>query len=281
MGRLAGVRVIVTGASRGLGRGIALSCAREGAKLIINATNAKLLADVAAEIKSLGAEVAQVVGSVSEEAVCEELVGGCCDLFGGVDVMVANAGIVRDRSLLKMSVEEFDEVISINLRGAFLCAREAARAMADQADGGHIIYISSAAGLTGFFGQSNYAAAKAGVVGMMYTTAKELARKNIRSNALVPLARTDMTQGMLDSTDMSQQEKTFGEPEDIGQAVVWMASQSSRHWNGQCLSVSGNHVALWQHPREVDPSFSEQKITLDHLDRLLAEKSTQDIYEFL
>lgn len=281
MGRLSGKRIVVTGASRGLGMGIALACAREGARLVINATNAELLANVANEIENLGAEVVQLVGSVSEEETCQKLAESCCEAYGGVDVMVANAGIVRDRSLLKMSVEEFDEVIAVNLRGAFLCTREAARAMAGQEDGGQIILTTSAAGFTGFFGQSNYAAAKAGMVGMMYTASKELARKKIRCNALVPLARTDMTQGLLDSFDLSEQQKTFGEPEDIGRAVVWMASDAASHWNGQCLSASGNHVALWQPPREVEPSFGEEHMTVDQLDKLLAPKQTQTIYEFL
>lgn len=281
MGKLTGKRVVVTGASRGLGRGIALSCASEGAKLVINATNSDLLAQVASEIDALGTDVVQVVGSVSEEDVCKQMVDRGCEAFGGVDVMVANAGIVRDRSLLKMSVEEFDDVIAVNLRGAFLCMREAARAMAGQAEGGHIIHVSSAAGLTGFFGQTNYAAAKAGVLGMVYTASRELARKNIRCNALVPLGRTDMTQGLLDSVDLSDQEKAFGEPEDIGQAVVWMASDAASHWNGQTLSASGNHVALWQPPHEVDPSFSEGHMSIEQRDKLLAAKSPLALYDFL
>lgn len=112
----------------------------------------------------------------------------CVDAFGSVDVMVCNAGIVRDKTLLKMSAEDFDEVIAVDLRGPFLCMQEAALAMVEQECGGHIIHITSGSGLVGNFGQTNYAAAKAGLIGMMYTAVKELSRKQVRCNAMWPAA---------------------------------------------------------------------------------------------
>ena len=136
--------------------------------------------------------VIPVPGSVAEPEVVERLVRTCVEQFGGIDVMVNNAGIVRDRTLLKMSVEDWDEVVRVHLRGAFLCTRQAALAMRET--GGHIIQVISASGLVGGFGQGNYAAAKEGMIGLLRTSLLEFARYGIRSNALWPVGQTDMTQ---------------------------------------------------------------------------------------
>jgi 3-oxoacyl-[acyl-carrier protein] reductase len=131
MGRLSGKRIVITGSSRSLGRHFALACAAEGASLIVNGTNEIALAAVAAEIAALGTPVHAVRGSVAETSVCNALVDTCVERFGGIDVLVNNAGIVRDRTLLKMSDDDFDEVIAVNLRGPFLCTRRAALAMSE------------------------------------------------------------------------------------------------------------------------------------------------------
>ena len=132
MGRLSGKRMVITGSSRSLGRHFALACAAEGASLVINGTSEEALAETQAAVAALGAPVHAVPGSVTETAVCNSLVDACIEQFGGIDVMVNNAGIVRDRTLLKMSDEDFDEVIAVNLRGPFLCTRRAAQAMREQ-----------------------------------------------------------------------------------------------------------------------------------------------------
>ena len=277
MDRLKGKRIVITGSSRSLGRHFALACAAEGASLIVNGTNEEALADVAREVADLGVAVHAVVGSVAETEVCNALVGTCVDKFGGIDVMVNNAGIVRDRTLMKMSDEDFDEVIAVNLRGPFLCTRSAAVAMKAQGSG-HIIQITSASGLVGNFGQTNYAAAKAGLMGMMYTAAKELGRYNIRCNAMWPVARTDMTQPLIDKSDATALELGFGEPEDVAMGLVWLASDAAERFNSQCLTFNGLKTALWRSPSEDYIKQEQQAISIEELEGYYAELSPIPIY---
>jgi NAD(P)-dependent dehydrogenase (short-subunit alcohol dehydrogenase family) len=277
MGRLSGKRMVITGSSRSLGRHFALACAAEGASLVINGTSEEALAATQAAVAALGAPVHAVPGSVTETAVCNALVEACIEQFGGIDVMVNNAGIVRDRTLLKMSDEDFDEVIAVNLRGPFLCTRRAAQAMREQG-GGHIIQITSASGLVGNFGQTNYAAAKAGLMGMMYTATKELARYNIRNNAMWPVARTDMTQPLIDKSGVSAAEMGFGEPEDVARGLVWLASDAAREFNGQCLTFNGLRTALWRSPTEEYVKQQQHAITIDELEGYYAELAPLPIY---
>ena len=277
MDRLKGKRIVITGSSRSLGRHFALACAAEGASLIINGTNEQALAKVAREVADLGVAVHAVAGSVAETEVCNALVDTCVDKFGGIDVMVNNAGIVRDRTLMKMSDEDFDEVIAVNLRGPFLCTRSAAVAMKAQGSG-HIIQITSASGLVGNFGQTNYAAAKAGLMGMMYTAAKELGRYNIRCNAMWPVARTDMTQPLIDNSDATALELGFGEPEDVAMGLVWLASDAAERFNSQCLTFNGLKTALWRSPSEDYIKQEQQAISIEELEGYYAELSPIPIY---
>jgi NAD(P)-dependent dehydrogenase (short-subunit alcohol dehydrogenase family) len=277
MDRLKGKRIVITGSSRSLGRHFALACAAEGASLIVNGTNEEALADVAREVADLGVAVHAVLGSVAETEVCNALVETCVDKFGGIDVMVNNAGIVRDRTLIKMSDEDFDEVIAVNLRGPFLCTRSAAVAMKAQGSG-HIIQITSASGLVGNFGQTNYAAAKAGLMGMMYTAAKELGRYNIRCNAMWPVARTDMTQPLIDNSDATALELGFGEPEDVAMGLVWLASDAAERFNSQCLTFNGLKTALWRSPSEDYIKQEQQAISIEELEGYYAELSPIPIY---
>tara|TARA_B110000238_G_C16081598_1_gene419700 strand:- start:35 stop:880 length:846 start_codon:yes stop_codon:yes gene_type:complete len=277
MDRLKGKRIVITGSSRSLGRHFALACAAEGASLIVNGTNEEALADVAREVADFGVAVHAVVGSVAETEVCNALVDTCVDKFGGIDVMVNNAGIVRDRTLMKMSDEDFDEVIAVNLRGPFLCTRSAAVAMKAQGSG-HIIQITSASGLVGNFGQTNYAAAKAGLMGMMYTAAKELGRYNIRCNAMWPVARTDMTQPLIDHSDATALELGFGEPEDVAMGLVWLASDAAERFNSQCLTFNGLKTALWRSPSEDYIKQEQQAISIEELEGYYAELSPIPIY---
>ena len=277
MDRLKGKRIVITGSSRSLVRHFALACAAEGASLIVNGTNEEALADVAREVADFGVAVHAVVGSVAETEVCNALVDTCVDKFGGIDVMVNNAGIVRDRTLIKMSDEDFDEVIAVNLRGPFLCTRSAAVAMKAQGSG-HIIQITSASGLVGNFGQTNYAAAKAGLMGMMYTAAKELGRYNIRCNAMWPVARTDMTQPLIDHSDATALELGFGEPEDVAMGLVWLASDAAERFNSQCLTFNGLKTALWRSPSENYIKQEQQAISIEELEGYYAELSPIPIY---
>ncbi len=278
MARLQGKRIVITGSSRSLGRHFALAVAREGASVILNGTSEGALAATQAELEALGAPVHSVPGSVADSSVCKALVDTCVAQFGGIDIMVNNAGIVRDRSMLKMSDEEFDEVIAVDLRAPFVCMREAARVMKEQESGGQIIHITSASGLVGNFGQTNYAAAKAGLMGMMYTAVKELAKYNIRCNAMWPVARTDMTQPLIDKMEKSAAELGFGEPEDVALGLVWLASDASAHWNGQCLTLNGNKMAMWESQTEHAILRQDTPFTLEQIEAHLSAQETLPIY---
>lgn len=274
MAALDGRRVVVTGSSRGLGRAFAQALAGAGASVVLNGTDAQALAAVEDEIRAAGGQVASVRGSVADEAVCDDLVRTCVDRFGGIDLMLHNAGIVRDRTLLKMSVEEWDDVVAVHLRGAFLCARAAARAMKD-AGGGQILLVTSGSGLSGGFGQANYAAAKEGMLGLLRTCVLELTRLGIRTNALWPIAETDMTRVVMDRAAAAAAEKGatapaadrlgFGTPQEVAEAVLFLASDAAAAFNGQCMTFNGRKTSLWTHPTEQYEHFSETPMSADAL----------------
>jgi 3-oxoacyl-[acyl-carrier protein] reductase len=257
MARLEGKAVVVTGSGRGLGRAYALALAGEGAAVVINDVDEQNAGSVVEEIRSSGGRAAASIGSVGSFEYAEQLVSTCVQEFGKIDVLVNNAGIVRDRTLLKMSEEEFDAVYQVHARGTFACTRFAAAQMREQG-GGVIINVSSTTGLCGNIGQTNYAAAKAGILGMTRTWAQELGRYNIRTNAVVPTAVTDMVKtipGMesLDPDNIPEdlRNRYLGPPEDVAAAVVFLASDAAADLNGQIVALGGNRLAIWSHPMEV------------------------------
>ncbi len=272
MARLEGKRVVITGSSRGLGRAFAMQMAAEGASVVINGTNADALTEVEGAISKAGGQVVAVRGSVAEESICQSLVNTCVEAFGGIDIMVNNAGIVRDRTILKMTMQEWDDVIAVHLRGAFACTRAAATAMRE-AGSGHIVQIISASGLAGGFGQANYAAAKAGMMGLLRTSVLELSRFGIRNNAFWPIAETDMTQVVFDrakaqADDKGEQapdpvELGFGKPEEVAQGLVWLTSDDAQRFDGQCMTCNGRKIALWTHPEERYVKFSDKALSVD------------------
>lgn len=257
---LDGKRVVVTGASRGLGRAFARTLAAEGAQVVINATGAEGLEETAGLIAEAGGRCESVLGSVADEKVAAELVERCVSSFGGIDALVNNAGVNRDRTLMKMSGEEFDEVVAVNLRGTWACTKHAALAM--KASGGTIVNVTSNSGLTGSVGQTNYAAAKAGVVGLTFTWAQELSRYGIRCNAIWPLALTQMTEPVYARRKQQAEEAGdpvpaatdagFGDPDDVARVVAFLVSDAAREINGQLISFNGRKLALWSHPREIN-----------------------------
>ncbi len=234
---------IVTGASRGIGKTLALSLAGEGAKVVLSARNAEALEALAAEIIAQGREAIAVPGDVSVSGDADRLIEQAVAKFGRVDILVNNAGVTRDGLLLRMKDDDWDAVLDINLKGAFLCTRAAAKVMSKQKYG-RIINISSVVGEMGNAGQANYCASKAGLLGLTKSVARELARRNVTVNAVTPgFIVTDMTDGLPEKAreELAAQIPLgrFGDPADIAHAVVFLASERSGYITGQVLGVNG------------------------------------------
>lgn len=235
---------LVTGASRGIGRQIAISLAKEGAQVIVNYNGSAAKAEeVVNLITEAGGRAEAVQCNVSEYAKAEELMKYIIGKYGRVDILVNNAGITRDNLLMKMTEEEFDAVIDINLKGTFNCIKHLSRQMLKQ-KGGRIINISSVSGVMGNAGQANYCASKAGVIGLTKSVARELASRGITCNAVAPgFIETEMTDVLSDSVKEAMNAqipmKCFGNTEDIAGTVVFLASDAARYITGQVINVDG------------------------------------------
>lgn len=244
---LAGKAALVTGASRGIGREIALELARQGANVAVNFAGSEAKAnEVVDEIKALGRDAIAVKCNVSNAEEVTEMIKGTIDRFGKLDILVNNAGITKDNLLMRMKEEEWDDVININLKGVFLCTKAVIRQMMKQRVG-RIINIASIVGVSGNPGQANYVAAKAGVIGLTKTTAKEFASRNITVNAIAPgFITTDMTDKLSDEvkTEMLKQIPLarLGEPKDIAKVTAFLASDDSAYMTGQTLHIDGGMV---------------------------------------
>lgn len=276
---LTGKVAVVTGSGRGLGLAYAKALAEAGASVVVNDVD-DAAADAAVEaIREAGGRAAAVVAPIGETEAADALVSTAVDEFGRLDVMVTNAGILRDKMLWKMSDEDFDDVIRVHLRGTFTCARAAAVRMREQGDGGSLVLISSPAGQRGNFGQGNYAAAKAGIVAMARTWAMELARSGVAVNAVIPVAATEMTKTIPAFAPIIEESERTGNPlpdwvrkdeglgtvEDVASLVVFLASDAARGVTGQAIGIGGDRLALWHHPKEKATAFSDGGWSADRI----------------
>lgn len=244
---LAGKIALVTGASRGIGRAIAIDLAQAGADVAINYSgNEEKARQVAAEVEALGRKALVVQANVADSTSVTEMISQVVDEFGRLDILVNNAGITKDNLVMRMKEEEWDAVIDVNLKGVFHCIKGVTRQMMKQRSG-RIINISSVVGALGNAGQANYVAAKAGVIGLTKTMARELSTRNITVNAVAPgFIETDMT------ADLNEDMRSallgqiplgkLGKPEDISRVVRFLASDDSSYMTGQTLHVDGGMV---------------------------------------
>ena len=235
--------VIVTGGAKGIGKAIALKFASEGANIVLNYRSTSP-EEVKNEIEAMGVKCLTVQADVSNTEEAQKLVDEAIAEFGGVDVLVNNAGITRDTLLMRMKEEDFDAVINTNLKGCFNVMKAVNKIMMKQRSGA-IINMSSVIGLAGNIGQVNYAASKAGVLGMTYSVAKELAARNITCNAIAPgMIATDMTEVLSDKVKEQILEgiplKRFGQPEEIAETALFLAK--SKYITGQVITVDGGMV---------------------------------------
>ncbi|WML51969.1 3-oxoacyl-[acyl-carrier-protein] reductase [Neobacillus sp. PS3-12] len=241
---LEGKAALVTGASRGIGREIALELARNGANVAVNFSGSEAKAnEVVDEIKKLGKDAFAIKCDVSNSEEVATMVKETIDRFGKLDILVNNAGITRDNLLMRMKEDEWDDVININLKGVFLCTKAVSRQMMKQRNG-RIINIASIVGAMGNAGQANYVAAKAGIIGLTKTTAKELASRNITVNAIAPgFISTDMTDKLSEDVKVEMLKQIplarLGEPKDIAKMTVFLASDDSSYVTGQTLHING------------------------------------------
>ncbi|AZB42907.1 3-oxoacyl-[acyl-carrier-protein] reductase [Bacillus sp. FJAT-42376] len=241
---LQGKTAIVTGASRGIGRAIALDLAKNGANVAVNfAGNEQMAKETADEITAMGREAITIKADVSDAEAVKDMVKQVTDRFGTLDILVNNAGITRDNLLMRMKEDEWDDVVNTNLKGVFICTKAVTRQMMKQRNG-RIINITSVVGEIGNPGQANYVAAKAGVIGLTKTSARELAARNITVNAVAPgFITTDMTDKLTDEIKEEMLKQIplakFGEGQDIANLVTFLASENSAYMTGQTLHVNG------------------------------------------
>jgi NAD(P)-dependent dehydrogenase (short-subunit alcohol dehydrogenase family) len=267
---LTGKCAVVTGAGRGLGRAYATALAEAGAAVVVNDLDEAALNETVEAITAAGGRAVAVVAAVGSTETAQQLVDRAVAEFGSLDIMVTNAGILRDRVLWKMTDEDFDLVIATHLRGTFTCARAAAIQMREQGNGGRIIVVGSPAGQYGNFGQTNYAAAKAGIVAFARTWSMELGRSGVTVNAIVPTAWTQMTATipiyapLVESVEAGdpfpavvRREHALGLPEDCAPLVVFLASDAAATVTGQAIGIGGDKLTLYSHPDELVAAYHD------------------------
>ncbi len=241
---LQGRAALVTGGGRGIGRAIALRLGELGASVAVNyRQDAAAANEVVEHIKAAGGQAVAIQGDVADVAAPEALVKATTEAFGKIDILVNNAGIIRDGLLVRMSDEDWEAVVQTNLRGAFLCTRAALRPMLRQR-WGRIVNITSVSGIMGNAGQANYAAAKAGLIGLTKATAREAAGRNVTVNAVAPgFVTTELTVGLPDKVKEAILNQIpvgrFGEPDDVAAAVAYLVSDAAAYVTGHVLAVDG------------------------------------------
>lgn len=267
---LSGKVAIVTGSGRGLGLSYAQELARQGAAVIVNDLDEQVASDAVTSITEAGGQASAVVAAVGTTETATALVRAAIDTFGRLDILVTNAGLLRDKSILKMTDDDFDAVIAVHLRGTFTCVREAYAHFKENNVAGRIVTIGSPTGQRGNFGQTNYAAAKSGIVGMVRTWALEMKRAGVTVNTIIPVAATAMTrtvpyfQKAIEADERGEampeffrHDLGFGTAHDVAGLVAFLASDAAAGITGQVIGVGGDRLQLWSHPEPILSEYHE------------------------
>jgi NAD(P)-dependent dehydrogenase (short-subunit alcohol dehydrogenase family) len=281
---LDGKVAVVTGSGRGLGRAYAIALAAAGAAVVVNDLDEAAARETVDAVTAAGGKAVAEIAAVGDTASAEALVQRAVDEFGRLDIMVTNAGVLRDKVLWKMTDEDFDLVVATHLRGTFTCARAAAIRMREQGDGGRIVVVGSPAGQFGNFGQTNYAAAKSGIVAFARTWAMELGRANVTVNAIVPTAWTQMTasipiyEPLVERVEAGEElprevrrDHAIGMPEDCAPLVVFLASDAGAGVTGQAIGIGGDKLTMYSHPAEAAVEFRDGGWTAEEIAQSWAE----------
>ncbi len=292
---LAGKVAIVTGSGRGLGLAYAQELARQGAQVVVNDVDEAIAQAAVASITDAGGTATAVVAPVGPTQTADTLVQTAVDTYGRLDILVTNAGVLRDTVLWKMSDDDFDTVIGVHLRGTFTCVRAAATYMKNNEIAGRIITIGSPTGQRGNFGQTNYAAAKAGIVGMVRTWALELKRAGITANAVIPVAATAMTATVpyfaaaVEADEKGEpmppffrHDLGFGTSDDVAGLIAYLASDAAAGVTGQAIGIGGDRLQVWSHPEPVVTEYHDGGWTYDALESSFADivaANTQSVGE--
>jgi len=287
---LSGKVAIVTGSGQGLGLAYARALAASGAAVLVNDVNAENAENAAETIEKDGGRAVAVPVAVGTAEAAQQLVAAALDSFGRLDIMITNAGVLRDHVLWNMTDDDFDTVIHVHLRGTFTCAREAAKHFRAAGEGGRIILAGSPAGQRGNFGQTNYAAAKAGIAAMARTWAMELAKAKVTVNAIIPNAATAMTEtvpllapyvdGLKEGKPIPsivRRAASFGTPEDVAGLAVWLASDASAGVTGQAIGIGGDRLSLWSHPAETRSAFRDGGWDADAIGEVFASSVGENL----
>lgn len=244
---LKGKTALVTGGARGIGKAIAMKLGKLGANIVVNYSGSREASEsVVKELKEMGVEAISVRADVSDYVQVENMIEETVKSFGSIDILINNAGITKDTLIMRMSENDFDKVIDINLKGTFNCIKAASKYMIKQRSG-KIVNIASVVGIIGNAGQANYAASKAGIIGLTKSAARELAGRNINVNAVAPgFITTDMTGDLPDKIKNEYMDKIplkrFGSPDDVANAVSFLCSDESVYITGQVINVDGGMV---------------------------------------
>jgi NAD(P)-dependent dehydrogenase (short-subunit alcohol dehydrogenase family) len=237
---------IVTGAGRGIGRGEAIELARQGAAVVVGEVDGAVAAEVVDEIKASGGTAVAVIGDCSEIDQADRLVATAIEEFGRLDALVNNAGILRDRTLVNMTPEEWDAVIKVHLRGHYAPTHAACSYWKGNERPGHIVCTASTSGILGNFGQSNYGAAKAGIAAFSTIVAQEMKKYGVSCNAIAPAARTRMTEGAYGEIAGSEEDFDFWHPDNVAPFVTFLCSDAAAHISGKVFGVQGDAVEIYR-----------------------------------